>query len=174
MNKKLFIVSIILFLIDRIIKQIVVAKVGYGQVVTLITNFFYLTRVNNYGAAWSIMDGNRLFLILVGFLSIIFIYDIFIKNSNINKLELISFGMLFGGIIGNLYDRVFLGYVIDYIGIFIGEYKFPIFNIADMLIVLSVILISYTIIKEGEEDGTNYSDKRWRKIRFFFDEKNRL
>ena len=158
MNKKLFIVSLILFLIDRIIKQIVVAKIGYGQVITLITNFFYLTRVNNHGAAWSILDGNRLFLIIVGFLSIIFIYDIFIKNNNINKLELISFGMLFGGILGNLYDRVFLGYVIDYIGLFIGEYKFPIFNIADTLIVLSVILISYTIIKEGEENGTNYSD----------------
>lgn len=158
MKKKILIYTLLSFLIDRLIKIIVVNELAYGQVNSLITNFFYLTRVNNYGAAWSIMNGNRLFLITVGIAAIISIYHLFIKDNNLNKFEVIIYSLLLGGIIGNLIDRIFLGYVIDYIGFLIFEYKFPIFNLADVFIVVSVFLISINILKEGGRDGKNNSN----------------
>jgi signal peptidase II len=152
MKKKLFLYSFLFFLIDRIIKLIFVSFIALGQVNNVITNFFYLTNVNNYGAAWSILNGNRLFLIVVSLVALAIIYKYFIEKEKLNSTKVILFSLLFGGIIGNLYDRIFLGYVVDYIGFIIFGYKFPIFNLADTFIVVSVILISFLILKEGEKN----------------------
>jgi signal peptidase II len=150
MKKKLFLYSFLFFLIDRIIKLIFVSFIALGQVNNVITNFFYLTNVHNYGAAWSILNGNRLFLIVVSLLALVIIYKYFVEKEKLNNTKVILFSLLFGGIIGNLYDRIFLGYVVDYLGFIIFGYKFPIFNLADTFIVISVILISFLILKEGE------------------------
>jgi signal peptidase II len=152
MKKKLFLYSFLFFLIDRIIKLIFVSFIALGQVNNVITNFFYLTNVNNYGAAWSILNGNRLFLIVVSLVALAIIYKYFIEKEKLNSTKVILFSLLFGGIIGNLYDRIFLGYVVDYIGFIIFGYKFPIFNLADTFIVVSVLFISFLILKEGEKN----------------------
>ena len=150
MKKKLFLISLAVIFLDRIIKLLVISKIAYSEVNNIITNFFYLTNVHNYGAAWSILSGNRLFLIIISLISLIVIYMMFINKEKLNNFKMLSFGLLIGGIIGNLLDRIFLGYVIDYLGFIIINYRFPIFNLADIAIVISVILIAYQILKEGE------------------------
>jgi len=119
--------------------------------IILINNFFNLTYVTNSGAAWSIFNGNRFFLIMVAIISIIIIYMFFIKNKNLKKIEIITYGLLFGGIFGNLIDRLIFGYVIDYLDFCIFNYDFPIFNIADICIVVSVFLIILDIFR-GEKN----------------------
>ena len=72
-----------------------------------------------------------------------------IEKNNINKIGTISYGLLLGGILGNLFDRIFYGYVIDYLDFRIFNFNFAIFNLADMAIVIGAILL---IVFEGSDN----------------------
>ena len=118
---------------------------------TIIDNFFYLTNVRNYGAAWSILTGSRIMLIIVTILIMIGLYYFFIRKEKLKNYEKVIYGFLYGGIIGNLIDRIFRGYVIDYLEFYIFGYSFPVFNLADILIVISMFFIIISVIK-GDKD----------------------
>ena len=152
--KKIALISIICIIIDQIIKLIVVNNMDLAQSINIINNFFSITYVRNYGAAFSILTGNRIFLILVTILAIIFIYFIFIKNQKNSALEMTFYGILFGGIFGNLIDRIINSYVIDYLDFKILGFNAPIFNFADMCIVISIFLI-VIITFRGSLNGNN-------------------
>ena len=113
--KKIFSISFICILIDQIIKFIITINLNFTESINIIKNFFRITYLQNNGAAFSILSGNRIFIILITLLSLILIYFILIKNKRINNIESICYGSLIGGIIGNLIDRIRLGYVIDYL-----------------------------------------------------------
>lgn len=153
-NKILYLSLIILVTLDQIIKCVVVKSLDLLQSINIIPNFFSITYVENDGAAWSIMAGNRIFLILITFLAIILIYIYFIKNKKITKLESITYGVLYSGIIGNLIDRIFRGRVVDYLDFKIFSYDYPIFNLADICIVVSVILLIIQVFR-GEKNANN-------------------
>lgn len=138
--KRLISVSLIAFLLDRIIKLIVVSLTSD---IVVIKNFFEITYVTNYGGAWSILNGYRLLLIIISFIASLVIYFTFIKGKELNKLSSITLGLLIGGILGNLVDRLIYGYVIDYLSFNIFGYLFPVFNLADALIVISVGILIY-------------------------------
>jgi len=150
--KKTFSISIIGFLIDRISKVIVSNNCLLYEKNKIIDNFFYITYVKNEGAAWSILEGNRTFLILISIFAIIFILKCIFKEENINKFESISYGVLLGGIIGNLFDRVFYGYVIDFFDFKFFSYSYPVFNIADILIVVGVLIMVITLIRGDKNE----------------------
>lgn len=152
--KKIGLISTICILIDQITKLIITSNFKLNESISLIDNFFSLTYVRNEGAAWSIFSGNRLFLILIGILAIILIYQFLIKNKQLKKLEIFTYGLLLGGIVGNLIDRVVLGYVIDFLDFLIFKYNFPVFNLADTFIVVSVFLIIIDIVRgEAHENS---------------------
>ena len=138
--KRLISVSLIAFLLDRIIKLIVVSLTSD---IVVIKNFFEITYVTNYGGAWSILNGYRLLLITISFIALLVIYFTFIRGKELNKLSSITLGLLIGGILGNLVDRLIYGYVIDYLSFNIFGYLFPVFNLADALIVISVGILIY-------------------------------
>jgi signal peptidase II len=119
---------------------------------TIIDNFFYLTNVRNYGAAWSILTGSRIMLIIVTILIMIGLYYFFIRKEKLKKYEKVIYGFLYGGIIGNLIDRIFRGYVIDYLEFYIFSYNFPVFNLADILIVISMFFIIISVIKGDKNE----------------------
>jgi len=147
--KKMFLIFT-LVLIDQIIKKIVILNIEKDHFIEIIRDFFYLWNVRNYGAAFSIFDGKLLLLILIGLLASIYLIYLIIK-----KEDQLAYYFLFAGLLGNLIDRIFLGYVIDYLGFeFIG-YRFPIFNFADILITLSAVYIIYSILKEEFTHGTH-------------------
>lgn len=139
--KKIVATCILCVIFDQLIKLIIAKEMVLNTSINIINSFFKITYVRNYGAAFSILSGNRIFLILVTLLALVFIYFIFIKNQNNKTLDNILYGILFGGIIGNLIDRIINSYVIDYLDFNIFGYNFPIFNFADICIVISVILI---------------------------------
>ena len=138
---KYFILSLILVIIDLIVKLIVKNTMIPNQSITIINNFFYITYVKNTGAAWSILSGRKIFLIIFSLIVIISIIYYIIKRKEYNKLELIGYSMVLSGAIGNLIDRIIYGYVIDYLDFYIFNYDYPIFNIADILIVIGIIII---------------------------------
>ena len=85
-----------------------------------------------------------------------------IEKNNINKIGTISYGLLLGGILGNLFDRIFYGYVIDYLDFRIFNFNFAIFNLADMAIVIGAILL---IVFEGSGNEGRKNKGRSRKLR---------
>ena len=114
---------------------------GINDTISIINNFFSITYSRNIGAAWSILSGGRIILILLGIVAINVIYFLCIHNKKLSGKDQILYSLLIGGILGNLIDRVIYGYVIDYLDFNIFGYKYPIFNLADIFIVVSVILI---------------------------------
>ncbi len=107
---------------------------------TVIDGFFYLIHVGNPGAAWSILSGQSTYLAVFAIATLIAIF--FWRRTlglHLRAIQ-ISFGLLCGGIIGNLIDRLRYGHVIDFIDLHFGSYIYPTFNIADSGIVIGVIL----------------------------------
>lgn len=150
------IISIILLCIDQISKLLVVNLLTKTDSITIIKNFFYLTYINNDGAAFSILVGKRIFLILIAVLVIVMLIRYIKKNNIQNKLELVSISLIIGGSLGNLMDRVIRGYVIDFLDFKIFNYNFPIFNLADTFIVIGVfLLLLKEIRKENNIDSRN-------------------
>lgn len=133
------ILIIILFLfIDQLIKFLVASNMYVGQSITIISNFFKITYVTNDGAAFNLFSGNILFLVIIAILVIFYI----IKNiKTLEKKEKYIYSILIAGILGNLIDRIFRGFVIDYIDFRIFGYDMAIFNFADICIVCSCILL---------------------------------
>jgi signal peptidase II len=151
MRKKVLILSGIIALIDQIVKIFASANlVGNGSI-PIIKNFFYLTYVENMGAAWGIFSGNRYFLIIIAILAIYGIVKYFLLDVNITKIEFAAYGLILGGIIGNLIDRILYGFVIDYADFRFGNYFFPVFNIADSVIVIGVGLVIFHLIRTAVE-----------------------
>lgn len=141
MLQKSLIITLVCVLIDQIIKLIIMGTMGIGSSIPVIPDFFSLTYVENNGAAWSIFSGNRIFLISISIIALILVYWYFFKNKNIKTFEFVIYSILIGGIIGNLLDRIKVGSVIDYLDFKIFNYNFPVFNFADICIVISVILL---------------------------------
>ena len=141
-----------LFLIDRLFKILVVSYLK--TTVTLIPNFLSLVYVKNVGAAFSLMEGKTTLLAILSLLAFLVIYKELISKKNETLLN-ISYIMILGGILGNFYDRLVLNYVIDYISVIIFNYYFPIFNFADMLIVIGVLILIYGLWKDDKDEVRN-------------------
>lgn len=154
--KKILSIGGLFFLIDQAIKWLITNALDLYEVKEMIPNFFNITRVHNTGAAFSILEGNTIFLCVITLLALTFFYYYFLKNQSYSKLEVIIYGMFLGGTLGNLFDRICHGYVIDYLDFTIFGYHFPIFNFADIGIVLSIGLL---IIKMMKEDLWEKKDK---------------
>ena len=144
----ILILTLIFTSLDQALKIIIDNHLMLGESVKIIPNFFNITIAHNTGAAWSILNNKSIFLILIGIIALIIVYFCFIKNKNLKKLDIILISMLISGILGNLIDRIRLGYVIDYLDFNLFGYDYPIFNLADILIVLSIIILVIKSIKE--------------------------
>ena len=140
MKKERMISCIILIFIDQLVKFLITNNITLNNEVVIIPKFFYLTNVLNTGGAFSILSGNTIILAIVG-LTVLFFLIKYLNNRKLSFFTNIAYGILFGGIISNIIDRICLNGVRDYIGIKIFSYNYPIFNIADMGIVIGAILI---------------------------------
>ena len=145
------IITLLCVLIDQIIKIIVMGTMSIHTSIPVIDNFFSLTYVENDGAAWSIFSGNRVFLVIISIIALFLVYFYIFKNQNIKKFEFVNYSILIGGIFGNLLDRIKFGKVIDYLDFKVFGYNFPVFNFADICIVVSVILLLIYCIKDRSE-----------------------
>lgn len=150
----IIILSIIFIIIDQVSKIIVVNNLTNNKSIEVIKSFFYLTYTNNKGAAFSILTGRRILLILVALVVIgVLIYYVR-KNKIEGKVNKIALSLVIGGSIGNLIDRILRGAVVDFIDVKIFGYNFPIFNLADTFIVIGVFLLIIEMFrKEHKNDN---------------------
>ena len=137
--------SIFIVLLDQLTKYLM----SYNKELFINKDFllFKLDFVKNYGAAFNIFSGSRIFLSLISILfSILLIYFIFRKNT-LNSLDLYYYAFILGGTIGNGIDRIYRGFVVDFINLNI--INFPVFNIADISINIGFIILLYNIFKNN-------------------------
>lgn len=155
--KKLFGIAFITVLLDQLIKNGLLFFMNYGQSITIIKNFFNITLIGNTGAAFSILSSNTILLIIISVVVLNVLYFFFIKGKTLTDFEQVSYGLLVGGIMGNLIDRVLRMQVVDYLDFNIFGYNFPVFNLADIVIVISMILIVIQIIKGDKNEVSSKS-----------------
>ena len=137
-------------ILDQFTKWLVCKTLIFGEVIPVIANFFNIRKVYNDGAAWGIMSGMRPILVAVSFVMLGLIWWNREEILNSGKISRISVGLLVGGIVGNLLDRMKLGYVVDFLDFYWKSYTYPTFNVADSAICIGVFLfaISQFLAKE--------------------------
>ena len=146
--KNILVFSFTFVVLDQIIKIFISSKMVLGQSFLLLKNLLSVTLVHNTGAAFNILSEGRYVLIAIGIAAILILVLFIQAQDLITDTDIFIYSLLFGGIIGNLIDRIVHGYVIDYINFNIGNFYFPVFNIADICIVLSVVIILLRMIGE--------------------------
>lgn len=126
----------LIIIIDQITKFLVETNL-INTKVPVIENIFYLTYLQNTGGAWGLLENNKMIFIIVIPIVLIAIFIYLFKCKNISKLESLGFCIVIGGAIGNYIDRLVRGYVVDFIDLVV----WPVFNIADVAVVVGVGLI---------------------------------
>jgi signal peptidase II len=141
----LWILSITVLVLDQLIKLWIVDRLpfpsyGPGRWIPVIDGFFHLVHVGNTGAAWSLFTGRSTMLAILALITLGAIY-FWRRSLNLReKWMQLSFGLLCGGIVGNLIDRLAYGHVVDFLDFHFGSYIYPTFNIADSSIVIGVVI----------------------------------
>jgi signal peptidase II len=148
--------AVAVFILDRLTKMWIVSHLSfptYGEpdAIRVIRNFFYIVHVGNTGAAWSLFRGQSVFLAALAAATLV---AIFIWRHSLglrDRIAQLSFGLLCGGIAGNLLDRILYKHVVDFIDLHFGSYIYPTFNVADSGICVGVILYLWHSLRTSEK-----------------------
>jgi signal peptidase II len=134
------VLGILLAISDQIAKEWVRILFLPGDSRTVVPGFFDLTYVRNTGAAFGIFDGANILLALFSLIVLVMLVVFRRHFIGPHPLQRAAMGLMAGGILGNLLDRLRLGYVVDFLHFYRGSYHFPSFNIADAAISIGVFL----------------------------------
>lgn len=140
--KRTLIISGIIIFIDQILK-LIISIICKDSNFEIIKNIFCFTKIENTGVAFSLNQGNFKNIIISSVIIVFIIKYLFTNQKFLNPITVISLDFIIGGGISNLIDRIFRGGVLDFIKIS----TFPIFNIADIFVVLGWGMYAYYIIK---------------------------
>lgn len=151
-KEKIYSIATIILIIDQIVKLLITNKLVLNEELTIIPNFFSLYYVENTGAAFSILENQIFLLVIISFFFLFFIDKMLSTEEISTELTKLSFGMIIGGVLGNLIDRLLHHCVIDYLSFTFFKYKFAVFNIADIAIVLGIVLLTIDIYLEEKKN----------------------
>ena len=148
-----FMVAAVAVVLDRLTKWLVQSTLAYGSydtdsMVEVIPGFFYICHIGNTGAAWGMFSDNSSLLAVFSLVALILLY-FFRATLGLRSIYVqLSLGMVTGGILGNLYDRLVFIHVVDFLDLHFGFYRFPAFNVADSCILIGVLFFCYYSFKE--------------------------
>jgi signal peptidase II len=139
-------VALVVLVLDQVTKAIVLRYLGYAQEKVVIEGFFKVVHWGNTGAAWSLFRGNNTLLAVVAVIALVALFFGRHHFDSRSFLGQFALGLIFGGITGNLIDRIRVGHVVDFLYFYLqqtggGEIGFPAFNVADSAICTGVGLI---------------------------------
>lgn len=149
MNKKTYVIAIFILLLDQISKSLIEIYFKLNESFVIVKDFFNITVAHNTGGAWSILNNHSYLFIIFSVIALIVLIRFMFQFKN-NLRNNIAFACTVAGIMSNLADRLFLGYVRDFLDFTVLGYDYPIFNIADIAIVVGVLLLIVAIFK-GED-----------------------
>lgn len=137
-----YLIALIVFLIDQGTKYLIATRMTLGEQIPVIGDFFLITSHRNSGAAFGILEGRRVFFILITTVVVVGIIWFLQKVKHTpNKILPLALSLVLGGALGNFLDRAVTGEVVDFLQLNFGSYTFPIFNVADSGIVVGAVLI---------------------------------
>jgi signal peptidase II len=136
------------FVFDRISKEWIMKKLFYGESMKIFP-FFHLTYIENTGMAFGFGQNRNIYFIIISILLIILLLVFHHKTKDQQDILLrCSLALIIGGALGNLYDRITYGNVIDFLDFFIGTTHWPAFNVADSCICIGSFLFLFTHYKQ--------------------------
>ncbi|MFB3917661.1 MAG: signal peptidase II [Terriglobales bacterium] len=151
MRKYHLLIAVAVVLADRAAKWVVGKRILLHDTIDIIPGFFRLTHVQNRGAAFGLFDNSPSewkvgVLILFSVLALVIVSALLWKNSHAMSATGVGLSLVMGGAIGNLWDRLAAGHVVDFLDFYVGKYHWPAFNIADSAIVVGALLLVAEIV----------------------------
>lgn len=146
MRKFYFLIAAIVVLVDRITKWLIASQITLHESINVIPGFFKLTHVENHGAAFGLFDESPsqwkiAALVLFSLAAMVVVAVLLWKNSHALTATGIGLSLVLGGAIGNLWDRLISGHVVDFLDFYVSSYHWPAFNVADTAIVIGAFLL---------------------------------
>jgi signal peptidase II len=147
---------------DQFTKLLVIRNIRFGtyidpKPIPVLDGFFYLVHIGNTGSAWGMFQDFGFILALFALIAITVIF-LFRRMLLLHLISMqLVFGVLIGGILGNFFDRMLIGHVVDFIDIHLPFYRWPAFNIADSAIcigVISYIILSFRLDKQKNDNSS--------------------
>ncbi|HEV8129550.1 MAG TPA: signal peptidase II [Candidatus Eisenbacteria bacterium] len=135
--------------LDQVTKLFASAHLMPGESISVLGDFIRLTLVHNTGAAFGLFPGSRVPFIVVSVVAIAVVLYLFFRETYRSVANRILLGCILGGAIGNLVDRVRLGYVVDFIDVGFGMARWPVFNAADSAVTIGVLLLAWNLARSG-------------------------
>lgn len=157
MRKYHIIIATLVVLIDRMTKWLIAEKITLHDSVDVIPGLFRLTHVQNKGAAFGLFSESPseykvAMLILFSVAALAVVSALLWKNGNAMNATAVALSLVFGGALGNLWDRVAAGRVIDFLDFYLGSHHWPAFNVADSAIVVGALLLLSEIFLAPQEE----------------------
>ncbi len=151
MRKYHLVIALLVVLVDRATKWIVARDIPLYESKKLISGFFYLTHVENRGAAFSLFAQSPSawkigMLVMFSIVALVIVAALLWRSSHTMTTTGIGLALILGGALGNLWDRVLSGRVVDFLLFYIGSYQWPAFNVADSAIVVGAGLLAIEIL----------------------------
>ncbi|WP_026692102.1 signal peptidase II [Peribacillus kribbensis] len=144
-----FLIALFVIALDQLTKWLIVKNLYLGESVEIIQNVFYITSHRNTGAAWGVLAGQMWFFYIITIAVIAGLVYYLLKHARNNILLGVSLGLMLGGAVGNFIDRIWRKEVVDFIHVYIVNYNFPVFNIADSALCIGVVLlVIYMLFEE--------------------------
>lgn len=143
----------VLIALDQLTKSWAFNNLRSNDSIVIIEDLLELTYVENRGAAFGILQGRSMFFVLITLgVSFILIYYMFKNYHTTSFLMKFSLSLVLAGAIGNLIDRIIRGFVVDFIFVrFWGYYDFPVFNVADICVVVGAISLMLVVLLDKEK-----------------------
>jgi signal peptidase II len=151
MRKYHFLIAILVVLLDRATKLVIAKNISLHDSIQVIPGFFRITHVENTGAAFGLFADSPSqwkvgVLVLFSLVALVIVSTLLWRNSHTMSSTGIGLSLILGGALGNLWDRVLNGHVVDFLLFYLGQYQWPAFNVADSAIVIGAGLLVMEII----------------------------
>ena len=151
MRRAHLVIALVVLVLDRATKWLVASKIALHDSISIIPGFFRLTHVQNRGAAFGLFSESPSewkvgVLVLFSLVALVVVSALLWKNSHTITSTGVGLALILGGALGNLWDRILAGHVVDFLLFYIRSYQWPAFNVADAAIVMGAFLLVAEIL----------------------------
>ena len=158
MRRLYFLAAIVVLLLDRLTKWLVSDRIQLHDSIPVIPGFFRLTHVQNRGAAFGLFadspsEWKVAILVAFSLIALVVVSALLWRNSHALSMTGTALALILGGAVGNLWDRVLAGHVVDFLDFYVGTYHWPAFNVADSAIVIGALLLVGEILFKPAMDS---------------------
>jgi signal peptidase II len=151
MRRFYFLIALGVVAMDRVSKRLVAKDISLHDSIPVIRRVFYITHVENRGAAFGLFNDSPApwkiaLLVMFSIVALVIVSALLWRSSRFMTPTAVGLSLILGGALGNLWDRVLNGKVVDFLLVYIGSYQWPAFNVADSAIVVGAGLLVYEIL----------------------------